>query len=173
MLNRYRQECSRAARRCWDHHPLAHDLVRAYVYESGFWSQIAFKSRFDHVCQKSPFCQTRGGMHSSRQKIYSVNYYSRIFTCHTAVGCRSKFIKATYATAVDLDVRRLGCFTLRFSPCTVAFRKLKFEKINVLFTVYIIIPNSENWRIDGDIRVQVRLLPRLPELSKNYHHTDA
>ena len=75
-------------------------------------------------------------------------------------GCRHN---SCQDTAVDLDVRRLGCFTLRFSPCTVAFRKLKFEKINVLFTVYIIIPNSENWIIDRDIRVQVRLLPRLPE----------
>jgi hypothetical protein len=40
---------------------------------------------------------------------------------------------------------------------------------------YIIISNSENWRIDPDINVQVRRLPRLPELSKNYmyiyHHT--
>ena len=75
-------------------------------------------------------------------------------------GCRHN---GCQDTAVDLDVRRLGCFTLRFSPCTVAFRKLKFEKINVLFTVYIIIPNSENWIIDRDIMVQVRLLPRLPE----------
>jgi hypothetical protein len=41
----------------------------------------------------------------------------------------------------------------------------------VLFVVYIIISNSENWRIDIDINVQVRRLPRPPELSKNYHHT--
>ena len=41
----------------------------------------------------------------------------------------------------------------------------------MLFAVYIIISNSENWRIDLDINVQVRRLPRLPELSKNYYHT--
>ena len=41
----------------------------------------------------------------------------------------------------------------------------------MIFTVYIIISKSENWIIYPNIIVQVRRLPRLPELSKNYHHT--